>query len=90
MFNQVNILCGKQAHNLGQVVRKSCVALSTLSQYAHSPVYLRGAKAAFIPKPFRAFHPHPSPANIAVSPLVEHYFYPVSTPTTISPIRLKI
>jgi hypothetical protein len=42
------------------------------------------AQPAFLPTLIRTFPLKISPLKIALSPLVEHYFYPVSTAPTIT------
>lgn len=89
MFRIMVYWCVKRADNLWQYTGKSCEILSTLVYYTNPVVQPCGAKVAFIPKPFHRIPPRPSPVIISSPPLAEHYFYPVSTPLTISTARLK-
>jgi hypothetical protein len=89
MFRTVTSWCGKQAYKLGLIARKSCGAVSTAVRVRHVPADLRGVKASFIPTSFQSFTPRTSPTLKAFLPLIEHYFYPVSTPPTIRTTRLK-
>ena len=56
-------------------------------------IQLRVATSASVQLPFlrklsESYTPHLSPAKIAISPLIEHYFYPVST-APINNLTLK-
>lgn len=82
--------CGKAAHILRMNQRTSRVQSSTgrwgNKLFSHN---LR-AQPAFLPTVVRTFPLKISPAKIALSPLVEHYLYPVSTAPTITTTKLKI
>ena len=68
---------------------KNGVRSSTVNrQYIDQSAYL-GAQPAIVPYFRSLFTQYFSPLKIAVSPLIEHYFYPVSTAPTISTIKGK-
>jgi hypothetical protein len=49
-----------------------------------------GVQPRFIPQLFPFFTQHFSPLRIASSPLIEHYFYPVSTEPITIPTKGKL
>ena len=71
--------CGKQANKLRMHVRTTMGVLSTwYVQSAKRTLDVR-AKALVRHSLFTQKHPVVSPAKKCISPLIEHYFYPVST-----------
>lgn len=72
-------ICGKAAKSLRTNMRKTGERLSTVVHMAYSSVTNSGVKAQVIRDLFPRFPTRISPGNVAVSPLAEHYFYPVST-----------
>lgn len=76
--------CVQLVQNMGMIDWKTCVSLSTNDRFTATAHITAGAKLALV----RSF-PHIytqliSTAKIALSPLFEHYFYPVSTMPTIT------
>ena len=81
---------GKPVHEHLTTGGKSRVLSSTPIRLANEAVQLARVKLSVIPQ-FAAFFPqYFSPLKIAPPPLVEHYFYPVSTAPINTPIKLKL
>lgn len=75
---------GKRVHTVGIRQRKNSVHLSTDIVQSLLVQHASSAKTRFILHFIPFFPQQLSPLKIAISPLFEHYFYPVSTALTIS------
>lgn len=76
--------CGKAVHDTRIKSGKTLGQLSTDIPTA-TMIHIRDrVKALVSPKVIRTFPHSYSPLKIVISPLIEHYFYPVSTGPTIS------
>lgn len=89
MHNFIVQCCGNLVKNLGATARISCECLSSaITRYITHP-NVASAKASFI----TILSPHLSAwystEEYARLSLYEHYFYPVSTGTTIRTTRFK-
>ena len=76
--------CGKAVQTQRITLGKTIGQLPTDIPTATTAHILARVKALVSPKVIRTFPQTYSPLKIAVSPLIEHYFYPVSTGPTIS------
>jgi hypothetical protein len=74
--------CGKAVHDTRIKSGKTLGQLSTVTRTAITTYIRDRVKARVSPKVIRTFPQTYSPLKIAVSPLIEHYFYPVSTGPT--------
>ena len=74
---------GKPVQANGIIRRKNSAQLSTWLMDIIQRIQPSSAKAHLIPQLIPVFPQVFSPTKIAVSPLYEHYFYPVSTAPTI-------
>jgi hypothetical protein len=81
---------GKLVKSAGITKGKSGVWLSTFMRTL-KPLSLRSsAKPGFVPYFAPFFTQYLSPLKIASSPLIEHYFYPVSTGPINRPNQRKL
>lgn len=76
--------CGKGVHDTRETPRKTIGQLSTVLPTVLSTRLQDRVKALLSLIVIRTFPQTYSPLQIAVSPLIEHYFYPVSTGPTIT------
>jgi hypothetical protein len=74
--------CGKAVHDTRIKSGKTLGQLSTVIRTAITTYTGDRVKARVSPKVIRTFPQTYSPLKIAISPLIEHYFYPVSTGPT--------
>jgi hypothetical protein len=74
--------CGKAVHDTRIKSGKTLGQLSTVIRTAITTYIRDRVKARVSPKVIRTFPQTYSPLKIAVPPLIEHYFYPVSTGPT--------
>lgn len=78
---------GKLVNSIWISPGKTSERLSTTSSFVHNPAAILRVQVGLLPKVVPLFAQHFSPLKIAVSPLFEHYFYPVSTAPTIRTIK---
>ena len=76
--------CGKVVQTRRTIPGKTIGQLSTVLPTPHFIHIATRVKALVSPKVVRTFPQDYSPVKIAFLPLIEHYFYPVSTGPTIS------
>jgi hypothetical protein len=76
--------CGKAVQTTRIKLGKTVGQLSTVLLTPSFTYIATRVKALVSPKVIRTFPQTYSPIKIAVSPLIEHYFYPVSTGPTIT------
>ena len=82
--------CGKGVERLRTAHRKTIGQSSTAFQYPPHSATLGRVQAQVTPRLIRTFPQSSSPGNFAVSPLIEHYLYPISTAPTITTTEEKI
>ena len=81
--------CGKTVKNSWKAGRKACVRSST-STYPRMLIdQCVRVKAVLIPRLIPRLHPQSSTQKIALSPLFEYIFYPVSTAPNTTTALLK-
>ena len=71
--------CGQAVGSLRISTRKTRARVSPVSFIDLYAQNLGGVKVSFLRKLSVSFTPYISPPKLAVLPLFEHYFYPVST-----------
>lgn len=71
--------CGERVNILRSTVRKSGARLSTMAQQTLAKPAANRAQPWFIQYFIPTFTQEFSIAKFSFSPLIEHYFYPVST-----------
>ncbi len=76
--------CGNIVNILGSTLGKTRAWLSPKMHHRHSMDQLIRVQPSFIHITFPLLSQLISPLRIAVSPLIEHYLYPVSTAPTNS------
>lgn len=83
-------VCGKQV-NFARITRRiSRARLSTYHMLQRLTAVVRSVKPVAL-HDFFLLHTHSIPqVKLASSPLIEHYFYPVSTAPTINSIKEKL
>jgi hypothetical protein len=81
---------GKPVKKARKVLGKNRVLASTVMQMIRTTEQPIRVKPAGLPYFTPKFTQHFSPLKIALSPLVEHYFYPVSTGPINNPIKGKL
>ena len=82
--------CGKAVHDTRRNFGKTFGQLSTVIATAFT-IHIRDrVKARVSPTVIRTFPQESSPLKIALSPLIEHYFYPVSTGPINTDTKVKI
>lgn len=77
-------VCGKHVRSLGTVAGKSQVQVSPTYRITHLISLATRAQPPFLPTFVRSFSTPSSTRSNPFPPLVEHYFYPVSTAPTIT------
>jgi hypothetical protein len=78
---------GKAVNSLRVIAGKSRVQLSPTSHIASFIHHLRRVQVQVIHDLSELSTPSLSPLKITVSPLIEHYFYPVSTAPINNPTK---
>ena len=81
--------CGKIVKNDWKPGWKACVRSSTYTYLGVSLGQYTRVKAILIPRLIPRLHPQSSTQKIAVSPLFEYIFYPVSTAPNTTTALLK-
>jgi hypothetical protein len=81
---------GKPVNSTWIAIGKTRGGTSTLMQLVRTFIRLGRVKPAVFPEFTPNFTQLFSPAKVAFSPLIEHYFYPVSTGPINNPIKGKI
>lgn len=76
---------GKAVNNMSKLTRKTRGRMSTDGLPTRTTAVLNRVKVGFVPRFFQLYTQPLSTHKSPPLPLVEHYFYPVSTaPTTIT------
>ena len=78
---------GKAVNSLRVIAGKSRVQLSPVMHIASFIHYMRRVQVRVIHDLSDLSTPSLSPLKIAISPLIEHYFYPVSTAPINNPTK---
>lgn len=81
---------GKPVKNTRKALGKNRASPSTVVQSLRTTEQLARVQPGVFPYFTPKFTQHFSPLKIALSPLVEHYFYPVSTGPINNPIKGKL
>lgn len=81
---------GKLVNTIWTTLRTTSERLSTTSSFVYVPAVDIRAQVPLLPKVIPLFAQYFSPLKIALSPLSEHYFYPVSTAPTIRTTKGKL
>ena len=78
---------GKHGHNLGMEERTTGARLSTQRAKIYTDEAAQRVQPVVLPKLFPIHPLYISPVKRVLSPLIEHYLYPVSTGPIINPIK---
>lgn len=81
--------CGQSVGSLRITVGRTRVRMSPVCAYDAVARKLARVQLHVLRKLSVSFTPYISPPKIAVSPLIEHYFYPVSTAPIIKPHQIN-